>query len=64
VGKEFDALLIETNATPIVQYQLPKKIVENKTAEEQLLALVQKFIYVGDDRNIIKVFVNGQQVKN
>jgi guanine deaminase len=63
VGKEFDALLIETNAEPIVQYQLPAKITETKTPEDILLALVQKFIYVGDDRNIAQVFVNGRPVK-
>jgi len=26
--------------------------------------IFQKFIYLGDDRNIIKVFVNGKLVKN
>lgn len=31
--------------------------------ECQPLELLQKFIYLGDDRNVIKVFVAGKQVK-
>lgn len=63
VGKAFDALLIETDALPIIKFDLPDSINKGKSAEDKFLELVQKFVYVGDDRNISKVFVKGQQVK-
>lgn len=62
IGKDFDALLIDINCSPIDQYDLPDKL-KNKTGDEQLLSYIEKFLYVGDDRNILKVFVNGRQVK-
>lgn len=58
VGKEFDALLIDTEKSPIDQYNL-----ETGTPQTDLLKLLQKFIYVGDDRNIVQVFVKGRSVK-
>lgn len=65
VGKEFDALLIDTASnSPIIQYNIPENITNKKSEEEKLLELLQKFIYVGDDRNISKVFVKGVSVKN
>ncbi|XP_062540190.1 guanine deaminase [Armigeres subalbatus] len=62
-GKEFDALLIDVSVYPTNRYQLPAALTKDKTPAELLLELVQKFVYVGDDRNITKVFVAGQQVK-
>ncbi|KXJ70867.1 hypothetical protein RP20_CCG022273 [Aedes albopictus] len=62
-GKDFDALLIDVSVYPTNRYQLPAVLTQDKTPEELLLELVQKFVYVGDDRNILKVFVAGQQVK-
>ncbi|XP_055525014.1 guanine deaminase [Wyeomyia smithii] len=62
-GKDFDALLIDTSVYPINRYQLPPALTEKKSAEEKLLELLQKFVYVGDDRNITSVFVAGQKVK-
>lgn len=58
-GKEFDALLIDTSVMPIVDYELKN----TRSEEQKLLEKVQKFIFVGDDRNILKVFVKGDQVK-
>ncbi|PSN46075.1 Guanine deaminase [Blattella germanica] len=52
-GKDFDALVVNMkNAGPI-------DILEKYNTE----ALVQKFLYNGDDRNISLVFVAGRQVK-
>lgn len=54
VGKEFDALIVDMDVknggTDFLHDCTP-------------LELLQKFIYVGDDRNIIKVYVSGQQIK-
>ncbi|KAL4716229.1 hypothetical protein ACJJTC_004723 [Scirpophaga incertulas] len=61
VGKEFDALLInvyETNG-PIVKFGPTYN-----TPQERALHLLQKFIYVGDDRNIAHVYVKGHKVKD
>lgn len=59
VGKRFDALLIDTDCDPIDTFD-----VQRKNDEEHLLQCLQKFLYSGDDRNIIKVFVDGRQVKH
>lgn len=61
--KDFDALLIDVSLYPTNRYQLPPILTQDKSPEELLLELIQKFVYVGDDRNILKVFVAGQQVK-
>lgn len=54
VGKEFDALIIDLNVTNSnVDY------FGNLTT----LELLQKFIYTGDDRNVLSVYVAGKQVK-
>lgn len=62
-GKEFDALLVDVSVYPTNRYKLPEALTQDKSPEELLLELLQKFVYVGDDRNILKVFVAGQQVK-
>lgn len=62
-GKQFDALLIDTELQPIGGYKLPERISTEKTKLQLLLELVQKFVYVGDDRNIVKVYVAGKQIK-
>lgn len=59
VGKRFDGLLIDTDCDPIDSFDLLNK----EKDEENLLKRLQKFVYSGDDRNIIKVFVDGKQVK-
>lgn len=62
-GKEFDAILIDTTKYPLLNFDSYKTSNKDKSEEMKLLELVQKFIYVGDDRNIDKVFVAGVQVK-
>lgn len=63
IGKDFDALLIDAYAGATEKFELPKVLTANLTAEDKFLQLLQKFVYTGDDRNILKVFVKGQQVK-
>jgi len=57
VGKDFDGLLVDVSIDPIDVFDLPQD------ANTRLLEQLQKFLYVGDDRNIINVFVAGKQVK-
>ena len=64
VGKEFDAILVDFGVQPIEQFTLPKVLTENLTAEDKLLQQVQKFVYVGDDRNIVNVLVKNVEVKS
>ncbi|XP_053971668.1 guanine deaminase isoform X1 [Hylaeus volcanicus] len=54
VGKEFDALVVDTNISVGHLDDL-----RNYTLEEKL----QKFIYSGDDRNILEVYISGCKVK-
>ncbi|GAB0094857.1 Guanine deaminase [Sergentomyia squamirostris] len=61
VGKEFDALLVDVSCDPIDIYE--PNIAAIKPKPENLEECVQKFINTGDDRNIVKVFVKGRQVK-
>lgn len=53
-GKQFDALIIDMDVT-------------NSTADYlhdcSAIDLLQKFIFLGDDRNIISVYVAGDRVK-
>ncbi|KAM9508878.1 guanine deaminase isoform 4-T4 [Guaruba guarouba] len=53
VGKEFDALLINTKAS-----DSPFDLFSADNFEDTL----QKFLYLGDDRNISEVYVAGKQV--
>ncbi|KAI1437864.1 guanine deaminase [Xylaria sp. CBS 124048] len=56
VGKEFDALLIDSRSSnPGVMTMLEE--------EDDTKTLFDKFIMTGDDRNIRSVFVRGRQVK-
>lgn len=63
IGKDFDALLIEVHAGNIDKFDLPSVLTANLTDEYKFQQLLQKFLYVGDDRNVSKVYVKGQQVK-
>ncbi|XP_043261853.1 guanine deaminase isoform X2 [Colletes gigas] len=54
VGKEFDALVIDTNISIGHLDDL-----QDYTLEEKL----QKFIYSGDDRNVLEVYISGRKVK-
>ncbi|XP_045607153.2 guanine deaminase [Procambarus clarkii] len=53
VGKDFDALLVDVDAP-----RTPLDTFSNDTAEDK----VQRFLYNGDDRNIVQVFVAGSCV--
>lgn len=64
VGKDFDALLVDVDVEPVDVFQIsPESGSDSVDSVRDLLKLVQKFVYVGDDRNILKVFVAGKQVK-
>ena len=55
VGKDFDALVIDLNS--------PDSILDSyKKIEYTLEERLQRFIYSGDDRNIIEVYVAGNKV--
>lgn len=60
VGKEFDALLVNVyaNGGPIDKYEYSVDITEEERAE----SLLQRFVYLGDDRNIENVFVKGVRI--
>ncbi|OWF53676.1 guanine deaminase-like [Mizuhopecten yessoensis] len=53
VGKEFDALIIDPKAAGSVI-----DVFENDTVED----VIQKFVFLGDDRNILNVFVAGRDL--
>lgn len=52
-GKAFDALIVDPKAKTS-----PFNVFETDSQED----IFQKFIFLGDDRNIVSVFVNGKQV--
>jgi len=54
IGKEFDALIVDMN----VEGSLLDNFKEY-TLEENF----QRFIYAGDERNIVSVYIKGKQVK-
>lgn len=55
VGKEFDALVVDMNVDNSSAHYF-----DNCTA----LELLQKFVFLGDDRNVQTVFVAGKKVKS
>lgn len=64
VGKDFDALLVDISNAPLDSFDIPLSVSEKSNASHSRLdKMIQKFVYVGDDRNISKVFVSGKQVK-
>jgi len=58
VGKEFDALVVDIGVL-----EGPTDYIQ-QYSDLQPIELLQKFIYCGDDRNVIAVFVAGVEVKN
>lgn len=62
-GKDFDALLIDVYAGAVDKFDIPKTMSEKLTPEYKFQQKIQKFVYVGDDRNISHVFVKGKQIK-
>lgn len=63
VGKSFDALLIDTYAGVVDEFLLPEELTSKLSDTQKFEKMIQKFVYTGDDRNIIQVFVNGKSVK-
>uniref|UniRef100_A0A8C0CCA8 Guanine deaminase n=1 Tax=Balaenoptera musculus TaxID=9771 RepID=A0A8C0CCA8_BALMU len=57
VGKEFDALLINLKAS-----DSPIDLFYGDFVGDISEAVIQKFLYLGDDRNIEEVYVGGKQV--
>ena len=55
VGLQFDGLRVKMNS-----------VKEETTlfGYESIRDMIQKFVFVGDDRNVIQVFVNGEIVKD
>lgn len=53
VGKKFDAILVDMQACPHIRH-----------ADETLQQSLDRFVRIGDDRWIKKVYVNGQIVKD
>ncbi|XP_013399079.1 guanine deaminase-like isoform X1 [Lingula anatina] len=53
VGKEFDALLVDTTVV-----EGPVDIFKRDSTDD----IIQKFLFLGDDRNIQEVYVAGKQV--
>lgn len=65
VGKDFDALLVDVSKEPLDLFEIPASVSERSSdAHTKLDQMIQKFVYVGDDRNIAKVYIAGKQVKN
>lgn len=62
-GKEFDALVIDVYVGSVDKFNIPAKVSENWNEEFKFHQMIQKFVYVGDDRNIAEVYVQGKQVK-
>lgn len=53
-GKEFDALIVDMDVKDgNADYLRPHSALE----------LLQMFVYTGDDRNIVSVYVSGKKVK-
>lgn len=57
VGKDFDALLINPRAS-----DSPIDLFYGDFVGDISEAVIQKFLYLGDDRNIEEVYVGGKQV--
>lgn len=62
VGKDFDALVVDVYGGGGQIDRYPYSVAGNE--EERVIALLQRFVYVGDDRNITQVYVKGRNVKN
>lgn len=64
VGKDFDGLLVDISINPLEVFDIPSNPNKNVKQQPRLEKMIQKFLYAGDDRNILKVFVAGKEVKN
>ena len=59
IGKFFDALIVDIYANP----QIPRGKMKSNSDVEELRDLFEKFIFCGDDRCIVGIFVNGNQLQ-
>ncbi|RLN96654.1 hypothetical protein BBJ28_00020330 [Nothophytophthora sp. Chile5] len=59
VGKDFDALVVDPYAA-----NSPIDEAHDATEAADVLHTFQKFLFLGDDRNIASIFVGGRQVKS
>lgn len=64
VGKDFDGLLVDISVDPLEIFDIPFNPNESIKQQPRLEKMIQKFLYAGDDRNILKVFVAGKEIKN
>lgn len=53
IGKSFDAVIVDLNV------EHSADLLSECTPQE----LLQKLVFLGDDRNVVKVFVDGKIVK-
>lgn len=62
VGKQFDALIVDLNVedTPVDSFD---DLATDMPEEEQFYERFQRFVYCGDDRNIVAVYVQGNKVQ-
>lgn len=64
VGKNFDAMIVDISVEPLDVFDIPASVEEKSNSKHSRLEqMIQKFVYVGDDRNIKQVFVAGKQIK-
>lgn len=67
LGKEFDALVVNLKATPGSNSNSSlQQITGESTVDifqhETVSDLIEKFVYLGDDRNIVEIYVKGKKV--
>lgn len=55
-GMQFDALRVNLNA--------PNNMYTSLFGHESMEDMVHKFVFLGDDRNIVQVWVKGRKVKD
>ncbi|KAJ1678871.1 hypothetical protein EV182_003185, partial [Spiromyces aspiralis] len=64
VGKQFDALLIDLDrkGSPVPHSDVTPSVKNEIDKVSRWLRRIEQFIYLGDDRNIAAVFVNGRRI--
>lgn len=64
VGKDFDALVIDVFVMlgPLDDSESP--LDDDKSEKELIEEMVQRFVFSGDDRNVVQVYIKGHLAKN
>jgi guanine deaminase len=63
VGKEFDALVVDCGLEEVFDmFEGTPGVPEITDAVDRVLQLVEKFVHLGDDRNLMQVYVQGKMV--